>query len=106
MRPRERLPERMQPTRGEAPPSQTPGHSLQSAATNGSLLYPAEAASILLVDDNQANLIALDATLEPLGYPRVRAQSGEEALKHLLERRFALILLDVQMPGMDGFETA
>jgi PAS domain S-box-containing protein len=106
MRPRKRLPERTLPTTGDGHPSSSRGQSLQSLAGNGPLLHPAESASILLVDDSQANLIALDATLEPLGYPRVQAHSGEEALKQLLERRFAVILLDVQMPGLDGFETA
>ena len=61
---------------------------------------------ILVVDDNKANLIAMEAVLASLGSPVVRAQSGEEALRILLERDFALILLDVQMPLLDGFETA
>ncbi len=63
-------------------------------------------ASILLVDDRPANLLALEAILEPLGQRLVRASSGAEALWHLLEQEFALILLDVQMPGMDGFQVA
>ena len=61
-------------------------------------------ASILLVDDRPENLIALEATLEPLGHRLVKARSGSEALRHVLTEDFALILLDVQMPGMDGFE--
>ena len=61
---------------------------------------------ILLVDDSQANLVAMEAILEDLGENLVKAQSGEEALKFLLTQDFAVILLDVQMPGMDGFETA
>jgi PAS domain S-box-containing protein len=60
----------------------------------------------LLVDDRAENLLALEAILEPLGQELVRAQSGEEALRHLLHGEFAAILLDVQMPGMDGFQTA
>ena len=63
-------------------------------------------ANILLVDDRPENLIALEATLEPLGQRLVKARSGSEALRHVLTEDFALILLDVQMPGMDGFETA
>ena len=62
--------------------------------------------NILLVDDRAENLLALEAILEPLGQTLVRASSGEEALKHLLSRDFAVILLDVQMPGMNGFDTA
>ncbi|MFH8591488.1 two-component system response regulator [Streptomyces rimosus] len=61
---------------------------------------------ILLVDDRAENLLALEAVLEPLGHQMVRATSGEAALKALLTHEFALILLDVQMPRMDGFETA
>ncbi|HEU4994502.1 MAG TPA: response regulator, partial [Gemmatimonadaceae bacterium] len=61
---------------------------------------------ILLVDDRPENLLALEAILEPLGQRLVRAQSGEEALRKLLKHDFALVMLDVQMPGMNGFETA
>jgi PAS domain S-box-containing protein len=61
---------------------------------------------ILLVDDRRENLEALQAVLAPLGVPLYMAESGEEALRHLLERDFALILLDVRMPGLDGLETA
>ncbi|MEV0594431.1 response regulator [Nonomuraea cavernae] len=63
-------------------------------------------AKILLVDDREENLIALEAILSSLDLVPVRARSGEEALKALLNTEFALILLDVRMPGMDGFETA
>lgn len=61
---------------------------------------------ILVVDDNAANLLAMESALAVLGCPIVRAQSGQEALRLLLERDFALILLDVQMPNLGGFETA
>src|SRR4051812_20961269 len=61
---------------------------------------------ILLVDDRAENLLALDAILEPLGHTLIRAQSGDEALRAVLKHDFAVILLDVQMPGMNGFEVA
>jgi len=62
--------------------------------------------SILLVDDRVANLVALEAVLEPLGASLVRATGAEEALAAVEQREFAVILLDVQMPGMDGYEVA
>ena len=61
---------------------------------------------LLLVDDSPENLVALEATLEGLGQELVKANSGIEALRHLLDSDFAAILLDVRMPEMDGFETA
>ena len=68
---------------------------------------PAEpCANVLLVDDQQANLLALHSVLAPLGHRLVQARSGEEALKALLLEDFAVVLLDVMMPGLDGFETA
>ncbi|MET9120837.1 response regulator [Streptomyces sp. NPDC004528] len=67
---------------------------------------PDERADILLVDDMEDNLIALEAVLGSLNEPMVRARSGEEAMEALLRRRFAVVLLDIHMPGMDGFETA
>ena len=63
-------------------------------------------ARILLVDDRHENLVALDAILSSLNQILVTVKSGEEALKALLVDEFAVILLDVVMPGMDGFETA
>jgi PAS domain S-box-containing protein len=68
--------------------------------------HPNARPAVLLVDDSPQNLLALEALLEPLGLELVRAASGEEALRLVLEKDFALILLDVQMPGMDGIETA
>jgi PAS domain S-box-containing protein len=63
-------------------------------------------ASILLVDDHLPNLVALEGALEPLGQRLVKARSGTEALKRLAEEDFAAILLDVQMPELDGYQTA
>jgi two-component system, sensor histidine kinase and response regulator len=65
-----------------------------------------EKANILLVDDNPAKQLALASLLEPLGHDLYIAGSGREALRLALQRDYAVILLDVQMPGMDGFETA
>src|SRR3954470_23245806 len=62
--------------------------------------------SILLVDDRPEKLLALEAVLEDLGQTIVRAYSGREALRQVLTQEFAVILLDVNMPDMDGFETA
>jgi PAS domain S-box-containing protein len=67
---------------------------------------PMPPVEILIVDDRPENLLALEAILEPLGQTLVRAHSGDEALRLLLSHDFAMILLDVQMPGIDGFETA
>src|SRR5579871_2285515 len=61
---------------------------------------------ILLVDDTPENLVSLEATLSGLGQELVLANSGREALRHVLNDDFAVILLDVRMPDMDGFETA
>jgi PAS domain S-box-containing protein len=65
----------------------------------------AERPRVLLVDDDERNLLAVQSTLEDLGEV-VAVKSGEEALRHLLKGEFAVILLDVYMPGMDGYETA
>ncbi len=67
---------------------------------------PEEKVKILVVDDRPANLLALESILEDLGQEIVKASSGKEALRHILNDDFALILLDVRMPEMDGFETA
>ena len=63
-------------------------------------------AKILAVDDDEANLIALQSLLSEKGYQVVCARSGEEGLRHVLQEEFAVILLDVRMPGMNGYETA
>src|SRR3954453_3697722 len=62
--------------------------------------------NILIVDDKPEKLLSIEAVLEELGQNIVRAYSGREALRHLLADEFCVILLDVNMPGMDGFETA
>jgi CheY-like chemotaxis protein len=64
------------------------------------------AAKILVVDDQEANLVATRAALEPLSRAVVTASSGAEALAYLLDHEFALALIDVGMPGMDGYELA
>ena len=63
-------------------------------------------ARILLVDDRAENLFALDAILSSLNQILVPVQSGEQALHALTGQEFAVVLLDIMMPGMDGFETA
>src|SRR5688572_30669509 len=66
----------------------------------------ADRVSVLMVDDQPARLLSYEAILGDMGLALVRANSGEEALKALMQQEFAVILLDVNMPGMDGFETA
>ena len=61
---------------------------------------------LLLVDDQPANLVSLEAVLEGEGRTLLKAHSGQEALKILLKEDISLVLMDVQMPGMDGFEVA
>jgi hypothetical protein len=75
---------------------------------SGSTAEPpgAERVNILLVDDQPENLVALEAMLDPLGQNLLRARSGRDALRILLDTPVAVVLLDVRMPEMDGFETA
>src|SRR5690348_14491542 len=84
---------------GEIPVIALPGE--EPALTSPEI----ERARVLLVDDDERNLLALQTVLEDLGEV-VLARSGEEALRHLLKGEFAVILLDVYMPGIDGYETA
>jgi two-component system sensor histidine kinase/response regulator len=85
---------------------------MQQRANNSLTLSEAIHASIpaapcvLLVDDTEANLVALEAVLGGLSCELIRAHSGNEALRLLLKREFAVVLLDVQMPEMNGFEVA
>jgi signal transduction histidine kinase len=79
-------------------PSASPGRAGPAAAL--------EPVKILLVDDQADNLLSAGAVLENLGEEVVKADSGREALRQLLEHDFAVIVLDVMMPEMDGFETA
>ena len=67
---------------------------------------PALSAKVLVVDDDERNAFAATSALEELGHEVVIARSGEEALRRLLNEDFAVILLDLHMPGMDGYETA
>src|SRR6266550_3175098 len=79
----------------------------QPTSGNGSVEKPPEIkANILLVDDRADKLMAIEAILSALGQNIVKARSGKDALRCLLQQDFAAILLDVSMPCMDGFETA
>jgi signal transduction histidine kinase len=88
--------------------SASPPAPTESALPEGAAAAPAldDKVNILLVDDQPANLVALEAMLQGLGQNLIRAESGREALKWLLTHDFAVILLDVKMPDMDGFDTA
>src|SRR5882672_5567345 len=80
-----------------------------SSISAGVLIWCSEVShrppAILLVDDHPANLMALRAILDPLGYDLVDARSGKEAIQLSEGREFAVILMDVQMPGLDGLHT-
>ena len=79
----------------------------QRRRTAGADAWPTPSKSnILVVDDLPEKLLVFQTILEELGQNLVTARSGEEALRWLLDHEFAVILLDVNMPGMDGFETA
>src|SRR5580704_5205003 len=89
-----------------AEPQRVRSITMKSVSPSAKPLSPGDAAaSILLVDDSPANLLALEAILEPLGHRLVRADSGEEALKRVTEEDFAVILMDLRMPGMGGLRT-
>src|ERR1700730_1180362 len=78
----------------------------QAIATAPDSLAEVRPARLLIVDDKPANLLALQALLEQPGHEILQAASGQEAIASALVHDFALILLDVMMPEMDGFETA
>ncbi|HLH56960.1 MAG TPA: response regulator [Verrucomicrobiae bacterium] len=85
----------------------SPPARLSAGSVNGSARVDGEVkANILIVDDRPDKLLALEAVLTGLRQNLVQARSGKEALRQLLKREFAVILLDVSMPSMDGFETA
>src|SRR5918994_2236134 len=92
------------PTVSEEPPRAA--ESADSLTSIPAFPPPDDRVNILLVDDQPANLMALEAMLQGLGQNLIKAESGREALKWLLTHEFAVILLDVKMPDMDGFETA
>ena len=113
------------PTSPDAPAAQdASGQTAVNPSSNGALIQPSinpaiqpsnhppilpiarGQVNILMVDDRDDKLLALEATLEPLGHNLIKAKSGKEALRILLKQEVAVILLDVSMPGMDGFETA
>jgi two-component system sensor histidine kinase/response regulator len=97
------------PPAGDVPAGGAPGEASVVKPGAVSAAEPSGApgpVNVLLVDDQPANLVALEAMLEELGQNLVKATSGREALKRLLTDEFAVILLDVKMPEMDGFETA
>src|SRR5215469_1982801 len=77
-----------------------------SAATPSTASAPASGARVLIVDDDERNAFAAVQALEGLGHELVVANSGKEALRKLLEGDYAVILLDLHMPEMDGYETA
>src|SRR4051812_31364800 len=79
---------------------------LQKNSTVNLYSAASEKVNILMVDDHPENLLALEAVLSSPNYHLVSANTGQEALKCLLKQEFAIILLDVQMPGLNGFETA
>src|SRR5438105_4434087 len=98
-------PLRQMQTITQFPPKLANTAALSPAQRNGVHICPApNSVNILMVDDRDDKLLALESVLSCLGQNLVRARTGKEALRHLLKMEFAVILMDVSMPGMDGFE--
>ena len=87
-------------------PSPSLKSDFEGTAVNRPERHPAAGINILIVDDDPKNLTVLETILEDSDYRLVRASSGDEALLALIDREFALLILDIQMPGMTGFELA
>src|SRR4051812_30654810 len=81
---------------------EAPSQTKSSGSTSGVLPKPA----VLIVDDKKDGLVALEAVIQSPAHETVTVASGYEAIHQIEKRDFAVILLDVQMPKMDGFETA
>src|SRR4051812_12403986 len=92
--------------RGNQLPARRPDFEQRESSAQKGRIMEDQRVKLLLVDDRQENLVALEAILEPLGQNLILAHSGEEALKCVLKHDFACILLDVQMPEMNGFDAA
>ena len=90
----------------DEPGPATPDAAEETASGPAPLAAPGARAKILIVDDDERNAFAALHALEELGHELVVARSGEEALRRLLDEEYAVILLDLHMPGMDGYETA
>lgn len=86
--------------------TRAPGASAEACVAPDNGLQTSRQANILIVDDRQDKRLAMETIIADLNQNIVQASSGREALRHLLNMEFAVILLDVNMPGMDGFETA
>jgi two-component sensor histidine kinase len=103
---REEHPATTSPKQTPPPEQQPPALAPSSSPPGKTPAAAGEKLNILLVDDRQENLLALESVLSDLGQNLITARSGREALKRVLDHDFAVILLDVQMPDINGFETA